>query len=280
MGELSEILTGDDDGYGRHSTGILPSHVLKRLIGQGREIQADEPFTDAQIQPASIDLRLGPTAMRVRASFLPGKNSTVEDKLAQVFMHEIDLTQGAVLEAGCVYIVKLLERVEFSARIAGAANPKSSTGRIDVFTRLITDRSETFDRVESGYRGPLYAEISPQTFPILVRKGSRLNQLRIRHGSPQFSDTQLRRLHAEAPLVDGEPDIDNGLGFSIDLKGNGRIGWRAKRHTGLIDVDKPGALAPHEFWESIEANAAGHLVLDPDEFYILASREKLAIPLD
>ena len=280
MGEMSEIQTGEDDGYGRYSTGILPSHVLKRLIGQGREIQAGEPLIDAQIQPASIDLRLGPVAMRVRASFLPGKNATVEDKLAQVFMHEVDISKGAVLEAGCVYIVKLMERAEFSARISGAANPKSSTGRLDVFTRLITDRGEAFDRVEAGYRGPLYAEISPQTFPILVRKGSRLNQLRIRRGSPQFSDTQLRRLHAEQPLVDSEPDIENGLGFSIDLKGSGRIGWRAKRHTGLIDVDKVGALSPYDFWEPVEANSAGHLVLDPDEFYILASRERVAIPLD
>ncbi len=281
MGDMSEI--SDTEGYGRFSTGILPSHVLKRLIAQGREILADEPFLDAQIQPASIDLRLGPVAFRVRASFLPGKSATVEDKLAQVFMHEIDLTKGAVLEAGCVYIVKLLERVEFSARIAGSANPKSSTGRIDVFTRLITDRGEAFDRVDAGYRGPLYAEISPQTFPVLVRKGSRLNQLRIRHGSPQFSDTQLRRLHSEQALVDCEPDIENGLGFSIDLKGSDagrRIGWRAKRHTGLIDVDKPGVLSPRDFWESVEANSEGHLVLDPDEFYILASRERVAIPLD
>jgi dCTP deaminase len=283
MGEMREIL--DDDGYGRFSTGILPSHVLKRLVAAGKEILADEPVTAAQIQPASVDLRLGATAMRVRASFLPGKNSTVEEKLAQVFMHEIDLSAGAVLEAGCVYIVKLMERAEFSARISGAANPKSSTGRIDVFTRLITDRGEAFDRVEAGYRGPLYAEISPQTFPILVRKGSRLNQLRIRHGSPQFSDTQLRRLHAEQALVDCEPDIENGLGFSIDLKGpaenkDGRIGWRAKRHTGLIDVDLSGALSPYDYWDPVEANSAGHLVLDPDEFYILASRERVAIPLD
>jgi dCTP deaminase len=285
MGEMSEILAGEDDGYGRYSTGILPSHVLKRLIAQNREIQAEEPFTGAQIQPASIDLRLGPVAMRVRASFLPGKSATVEEKLGQVFMHAIDLTHGAVLEAGCVYVVKLMERAEFSARVSGSANPKSSTGRIDVFTRLITDRCGAFDRVEAGYRGPLYAEISPQTFPILVRKGSRLNQLRIRRGSPQFSDTQLRRLHAEQALVDSEPDIDNGLGFSIDLKGTAsgterRIGWRAKRHTGLIDVDKPAALSPYDFWEPVEANSAGHLVLDPDEFYILASRERVAIPLD
>jgi dCTP deaminase len=274
-----------EEGYGRFSTGILPSHVLKRLIATGREILSDTPFTEAQIQPASIDLRLGPLAYRVRASFLPGKNATVEDRLAQVFMHEVDLTHGAVLEAGCVYIVKLLERADFSARITGSANPKSSTGRIDVFTRLITDHGEAFDRVEAGYRGPLYAEISPQTFPILVRAGTRLNQLRIRHGSPQFSDTQLRRLHAEFPLVDGEPDIDNGLGFSIDLKGpsstkDRRIGWRAKRHTGLIDVDRAGLLSPYDYWDTIEASPAGHLVLDPEEFYILASRERVAIPPD
>ena len=280
MSEAREIRTEDEDGYGRYSTGILPSHVLKRLIAAGREITASEDFTAAQIQPASIDLRLGAKAYRVRASFLPGPNATVEEKLGAVFMHEVDLTNGAVLETGCVYIVPLLERAEFSNRISGVANPKSSTGRIDVFTRLITDRAQAFDRVEPGYRGPLYAEISPQTFPALVRKGSRLNQLRIRHGSPQFSDTQLRRLHAESPLIDREPDIENGLGLSIDLKGPGRIGWRAKHHTGLIDVDRAGALDPHQFWDSIDANEAGHLVLDPDEFYILASRERVAIPLD
>jgi dCTP deaminase len=285
MGEVSEIRADGEEGYGRFSTGILPSHVLKRLIAAGREITAGEEFTPAQVQPASIDLRLGAKAYRVRASFLPGPDATVEEKLSAVFMHEVDLTQGAVLETGCVYIVPLLERAEFSARISGAANPKSSTGRIDVFTRLITDRAQAFDRVETGYRGPLYAEISPQTFPALVRKGSRLNQLRIRHGSPQFSDTQLRRLHADKPLTDLEPHIENGLGLSIDLKGQSaagqsRIGWRAKRHTGLIDVDRPDALDPYQFWDSIEANDAGHLVLDPDEFYILASRERVAIPLD
>ena len=231
----------DGEHYGRHSTGILPSHVLRRLIRARREVVALEEFEDGQFQPASIDLRLGPVAWRVRASFLPGPNATVEQKLAQVVMHEIDLTAGAVLETGCVYIVPLLERAEFSSRVSGIANPKSSTGRIDVFTRLITDYAVAFDRVEPNYRGPLYAEISPRTFPVLVRKGSRLNQLRVRRGSPQFTDTQLRRLHAETPLVDGEADIDNGLALSIDLLGaeGERIGWRAKRHTGVIDVDKP-----------------------------------------
>lgn len=289
MAATLETLNHADESYGRFSTGILPSHVLKRLLDQGREIAASEPFAPGQIQPASIDLRLGPVAYRVRASFLPGPAATVADKLRSVFMHEVDLRDGAVLEAGCVYIVPLLERAEFSARISGGANPKSSTGRIDVFTRLITDYAPSFDRVEPGYRGPLYAEICPQTFPVLVRKGSRLNQLRIRHGSPQSSDTALRRLHEQAPLVDGEPNIDNGLALSIDLKGSAdvafkdgsrRIGFRAKKHTGLIDVDKVAALDPADYWEPIEANARGDMVLDPDEFYILVSRERVAIPPD
>jgi len=289
MAATLETLNPADESYGRFSTGILPSHVLTRLLEQGREITASEPFAKGQIQPASIDLRLGPVAYRVRASFLPGPSASVAEKLKTVFMHEVDLREGAVLEAGCVYIVPLLERAEFSARISGGANPKSSTGRIDVFTRLITDYAPSFDRVEPGYRGPLYAEICPQTFPILVRKGSRLNQLRIRHGSPSFSDTALRRLHEQAPLVamddgNGEPNIDDGLALSIDLKGSAdigkRIGFRAKRHTGLIDVDKVGILDPADYWEPIEANARGDMVLDPDEFYILVSRERVAIPPD
>jgi dCTP deaminase len=284
MAANTETLQQADESYGRFSTGILPSHVLKRLLESGREVTAAEAFAPSQIQPASIDLRLGSVAYRVRASFLPGPAATVEDKLKTVFMHEIDLSEGAVLEAGCVYIVPLLERAEFSARISGGANPKSSTGRIDVFTRLITDYAPSFDRVEPGYRGPLYAEICPQTFPVLVRKGSRLNQLRIRHGSPQFTDTQLRRLHELSPLVDGEPDIDNGLALSIDLKGSAdagkRIGFRAKKHTGLIDVDRVGVLDPADYWEPIEANTRGDMVLDPDEFYILVSRERVAIPPD
>ena len=285
MTQQEESLFGEAEsleGFGRHSTGILPSHVLRRLIRARREIVAVEDIDEAQLQPASIDLRLGPVAWRVRASFLPGAHATVQEKLHNVFMHAIDLKDGAVLETGCVYVVPLLENVEFSARVSGIANPKSSTGRIDVFTRLITDYAVAFDRVEAGYHGPLFAEISPRTFPVLVRKNSRLNQLRVRHGNPQFTDTQLKRLHAETPLVDGPADIDNGLGLSIDLKGSGggRIGWRAKRHTGLIDVDRRAILDPADYWDPIAPQTSGAIVLDPDEFYILASREAVSIPPD
>jgi dCTP deaminase len=287
MSQTEDTLFGDTadagESYGRHSTGILPSHVLRRLIRARREVLAAEEIEDSQIQPASLDLRVGAMAWRVRASFLPGPHATVRDKLATVALHEIDLTQGAVLETGCVYVVPLLESVEFSARVSGIANPKSSTGRLDVFTRLITDRAQGFDRIEPGYRGPLYAEISPRTFPVLVRKGSRLNQLRVRSGSPQFTDTQLKRLNAEQPLVDGPADIDNGLALSVDLRGDSlskQVGWRAKRHTGIIDIDLRAALDPLEYWEPIYASRSETIVLDPDEFYILASREAVAIPPD
>ncbi len=276
------LFPGDEpESYGKHTTGILPGHVLRRLIRGHRELIALEDIDEAQIQPASIDLRLGPVAWRVRASFLPGPHATVQEKLASAALHEISLENGAVLETGCVYVVPLLEAAEFSFRVSGIANPKSSTGRLDVFTRLITDRAQGFDRVEPGYHGPLYAEISPRTFPILVRKGSRLNQLRVRRGSPQFTDTQLRRLNAETPLVDGEAQIDNGLALSVDLQGNGtarHVGWRAKRHTNIIDIDKRDILDPYDYWDPIEPSKTGNIVLDPDEFYILASREAVAIP--
>ena len=276
--------TLESGAFGRHESGILPSHVLERLVAAGREVTAAEPLVPGQIQPASIDLRLGPRAWRVRASFLPGPAAKVSERLPSVFMHEIDLTQGAVLETGCVYIVPLLESAALSPVISGAANPKSSTGRIDVFVRLITDHAAAFDRIAPGYHGPLFAEISPRTFPVLVRRGSRLNQLRLRQGAPASDDAALKELHLCSPLTDVAPIIDGGLALSIDLKGDpgnegGRIGWRAKRHTGLIDVDKPGALDPHQFWDPILAYPQGRLVLDPDEFYILASRERVAIPL-
>jgi dCTP deaminase len=287
MSEAAESLFGEIDQepgetYGRHSTGILPSHVLKRLIRSRREVIAADDIEDSQIQPASLDLRLGPVAWRVRASFLPSPNATVRDKLASVAMHEIDLEDGAVMETRCVYVVPLLESAEFSFRVSGIANPKSSTGRLDVFTRLITDRAQAFDRIEPGYHGPLYAEISPRTFPVRVRKGSRLNQLRVRRGSPQFTDTQLKRLHQEQPLVDGTADIENGLALTVDLQGDGQhqVGWRARRHTGIVDIDRRSALDPLDYWEPIQASRTGAIVLDPDEFYILASREAVSIPPD
>jgi dCTP deaminase len=262
--------------------GVLPVQQLKRLIETGA-LAAQGPITNAQLQPASIDLRLGTKAYRIRASFLPGPRRTVEDRLKDVVMHEIDLTSGAVLETGCVYLVPLMERTALPKTVSGLANPKSSTGRIDVFTRLITDYASSFDQVEAGYEGPLYAEISPKTFSVLVRAGSRLNQLRLRGVNAVLNDRALLALHEKVGLVDGDADIDMGIAVSVDLKGEadtGFVGYRAKRHAGLIDVDRPGAYEASEFWEPITARKDATLILDPDEFYILASREAVHVPPD
>lgn len=247
-------------------------------------IKPETPFAKDQIQPASLDLRLGRIAYRVRASFLPGPHATVEQRIAQLRLHEIDLSDGAVLETGCVYIVPLQESLALPAGLSASANPKSSTGRLDVFTRVIANNARAFDRIESGYCGALYAEISPRTFPVLVRQGSRLSQIRFRCGQPLLDACALRELHARESLVDDpNADVGEGIAVGVDLSGFGGhalIGYRAKRHTGLIDVDLRNGYDVLDFWEPMTARSDRSLVLDPDEFYILASKEAVQVPPD
>jgi dCTP deaminase len=280
------------------TTGLLPSQMLSEAVALGREILSPKPISDDQIQPASIDLRLGEVAYRVRASFLPGARASVRDKLELLSMHRIDLTQGAVLEKDCVYIVPLCEYVALRSRTSGFANPKSSIGRLDIFARVITDNGTEFDRIREGYKGPLYAEVSPRSFSILVRAGSSLVQLRIRRGSPQFSDTALRRLHEEVGLVETPNEfqaealparaaIRDGLAFTVDVAGDkasGLVGYKARRHTDLIDVDLVDHYQPRDFWEPVFAHRGpggpGGIVLDPHDFYILASRDAVVVPPD
>ncbi|MFQ5567083.1 MAG: 2'-deoxycytidine 5'-triphosphate deaminase [Paracoccaceae bacterium] len=262
------------------AAGVIPSQELRAMIGRG-EIATAEPVLPAQVQPASLDLRLGRRAWRVRASFLSGRDREVADRLADFAMHEIDLAAGAVLETGCVYVIELAESLALPRDISAAANAKSSTGRLDLLTRLITDRSIEFDRVEAGYRGPLYAEISPRTFSVLVRPGMRLNQVRFRRGEAVIDDSELGALNAREPLVDGEALIDGGLGFSVDLTPRGEseiVGWRARRHSGLIDLALVNHYQPSEFWEPITPGRQGVVILDPGAFYILVSREAVNVP--
>jgi len=264
------------------STGILADAAISELHQSGG-ISTPASFDDDQIQPASLDLRLGKVAYRVRASFLPGKGRKVSERLDQLKLHELDLTQGAILETGCVYLVPLQESFSLPGEIEASANPKSSTGRLDIFTRVIVDESQAFDQIPAGYEGPLYLEISPSTFPVVVRTGSRLSQIRFRKGSSILSDLELLALHDAEVLVATEekPNIHNGgIGLSIDLNGdeNGLVGYRGKRHTGLIDVDKKAANAILDFWEPIYNRGTNDLVLDPDEFYILVSNEAVHVP--
>ncbi len=235
--------------------GILPSQAIRALAALGA-ITAASPFAPDQIQPASLDLRLGSVAWRVRASFLPGLGRTVETRLKDVAMHRLDLTGGAVLEKGCVYIVQLQERISLPPGVSARANPKSSSGRVDVFVRLLTDHGARFDDVADGYDGPLFLEIAPQTFSILVRTGTRLNQLRLKAGAPPVLAT---------------------LDVGVDLTGE-LAGFRARRHAGVIDLDHVNGHDPRDFWEPLEPRR-GELLLDPGEFYILASKGAIEIPI-
>ena len=275
------------DAHTEYTTGILASQTIKGMIASGKII-SEANIIERQIQPASIDLRLSSVAYRVQASFLPGQNATVQEKLKTMEMHQIDLSNGAVLEKGCVYIVPLQESLRLTNGFSGIANPKSSTGRLDVFTRLLTDYTSEFETVQSGYNGPLYAEISPRTFSILVRKDSTLNQLRFRKGNPLAADSAMRKLQETEGLIGSEKskiDINNGVAISVDLSGqakNGLIGYRAKPHTAIVDIDKPGSCSVLDYWEPVykQKNRPANLILNPDEFYILMSKEFVTVPIN
>ncbi|MET0606394.1 MAG: 2'-deoxycytidine 5'-triphosphate deaminase [Beijerinckiaceae bacterium] len=269
-------------------TGVLSRQQIQILINR-RLIQAAADLDPTQLQPSSLDLRLGLKAYRVRASFLPGPEQTVEKQLGSLTNDEISLDDGAVLERGCVYVVELQETLRLTDGILAFANPKSSTGRLDVFTRLIADRSDVFDRVPLAYDGRLYAEISPRSFSVKVRAGSRLNQIRFRrrtgaqdqHADMRLSDAELMKLHASTPLVDADIRLRNGVALGVELArigGDNLIGYRAQRHTNVIDVDRVNHYAIADFWEPIHARSDRRLILDPNEFYILASKEQVHIP--
>jgi len=235
--------------------GILPCQSIEALIADGA-ITASAPFDHDQVQPASLDLRLGARAWRVRASFLPGLGRRVATRIEDVAMHELDLAKGAVLERGCVYIAEIAERLALPPHVAARANPKSSTGRVDVFVRALTDHGPAFDDIAEGYAGPIYLEIAPQTFSVLVRAGTRLNQLRLKRGAP--SALSVRSV-------------------GVDLQ-TGVAGFRARRHAGVIDLDRVDGHDPRDFWEPLSPHR-GELLLDPGEFYILASKEAIEIPV-
>jgi dCTP deaminase len=254
--------------------GVLPSQALEKMISSGA-VHARTAFLPEQVQPSSIDLRLGSEAYRVRASFLAAGTATVTSKLERYRLHTLDLSRPAVLEKGCVYIVPLQEELALPPGISGKANPKSSTGRLDIFTRLITDEGRRFEIVPAGYKGRLYAEVVPRTFSVVVRQGDRLSQLRL---------FQLAREEDLIYMPDesrGEAAIQNGLRLSVDLTGidgSPIIGYRARKHAPLIDLARVQYYAAEDFWDPIRRNDSRTLILDPEDFYILASREKVRIP--
>jgi dCTP deaminase len=265
-------------------SGIWPAQRLKAGVERG-DIRAVDRIEDAQIQPASLDLRLGSWAYRVPASFLPGPQTTVRDKLEFLADEKLNIEQGAVLQRGQVYIVELQESLRLKRRTSGSANPKSSTGRLDVFARVITDFGIEFDVIPERYNGPLWLEIAPRSFNVMVRRGSRLAQARIRHGSPPSSDAFVRRLNDSVRLVrdgEGPSDVKDGaIALSVDVQGDpvsGVVGYKAKRTDEFIDVDKVNHYDPEVFWQRVYRPEKGGIILEINDFHILATKETVAVP--
>ena len=270
--------------------GLFGRQKIKAMIGR-KLIRAELPLESSQLQPASLDLRLSKEAYRVRSSFLPGREGAVRDRLKSLNAEPVSLAgKGAVLEKGIVYIARLMERLELRPNLSGAANPKSSTGRIDIFTRLIVDGGEAFDEVPLDYKGELWLEISPRSFSVRVKAGTKLNQVRFRSRHPQqrdrhtftLDDADLRKRHLASSLVDSPLDLREGVVLRVDLGGLGEnvVGYRAIKNSDVIDVNRLRGYAMEDFWEPIHAREDRRLILDPDQFYILASREKVQIPSD
>jgi dCTP deaminase len=273
---------------GTVKAGVLPSQDIRDLIG-GNRVHARLPILEEQIQPASLDLRVGDMAHRVQASFLPGQFCTVDQRINDLRMTRVDLTSSTVLEKGCVYIVPLLEQVHLPESMSAKANPKSTTGRLDILTRLITDYGVEFDRVPAGYKGPLYLEIVPGTFSIRLPAGTRLNQLRFFRGNPLASDSLINALDQHEALVYSREEnpikaqVDKGLRVSVDLRPASLsevIAYRGKKNAPIIDLSRVNHYSSADFWDAKYQVCDKGLVLDPGDFYILASKEQIRVPPD
>lgn len=268
------------------SPGILVDHELRQLF-EKEHLRAAMPYDPKQIQPASIDLRLGPRAHRIRAGFLPEK-VTVGERCEELAMETLNLEHGAVLEPGGIYLILLLEEFALPKDVSARSNPKSTTGRLDLFTRVLIDRNARFDDVPAGYRGPLYIEVAPRSFPVRARLGDRLTQQRFFRGNCALTDPELQKLAAAESLAfteKGEPiapenllfDGDGGIVFRLKLSGKGPVGYRARRYTNVVDLSSDAAHDPAEFWDPVFAKN-GSLVVEPEQFYIFASKERLRVP--
>ena len=274
----------------RGMTGIVPGQGLADALAAGWITSEKYRIPDSSIQPASMDLRLGARAWALRCSFLPDTASSVMDRVHDLAQEELDIRDGAQLERDRPYVIELVEEVRLPAEVRAKANPKSSTGRLDVFTRVITDRNNRFDEIPAGYEGKLYLEVVPRSFAVRVEELLSLNQLRLVEGDPRVADAELRELHAEVPLLyrGDEPvpaeeiAVADGLFLGLDLKGprDRVVGYRAKRHSHRVDMTKIRHYDWRDYWEPVYPEEGGRIVLDPEVFYLLLSAEGVCVPPD
>lgn len=268
-------------------SGYLADRSIELACHQGI-IHTENSLWDSQIQPVSLDLRLGKKAYRIQSSFLPEKD-TVERKLKDLMLYKVDLRDGGILEKGAIYLIPLMEELDLPSAIYGCTNPKSSTGRLDMFTRVIIDHGHRFDEISPGYKGKLYLEVISRSFPVRVKEGITLNQLRLIQGNPHLSDTQLKTIYKKTPILFdkkgpaigvNDVKIDGGLFISVDLAGQGKnaiVAYKAKTNSSVIDLTKTNHYLPEDFWEPIRVHKKNRLVLEPESFYIMMSREKICI---
>lgn len=269
-------------------SGVLPSQGLSQAIEREWVSSGDYRIRPEAIQPASIDLRLGDFAWALRCSFLPDVRSTVEEKIEGLAFQKIDLRDGAVLERDRPYLVPLIEELALPQDVRAKANPKSSTGRLDVFTRVITDGHHRFDDIRAGYRGKLYLEVVPRSFAIQVETGLSLNQLRLARGDVRLGDERIRALQEQEPLLymggepvpEGELAVADGLFLSLDLSGPADrvVGYRAKKNSLPVDLSRIRAYRWNDYWDPVFPEQGGRVVLEPEIFYLLLSAEGVSIP--
>ena len=275
-------------GLSAEAVGVLPSQSLERAVDLGMIDAGDFKIPQQSIQPASVDLRLGEVAYRIRCSFLPDRRP-VDVKLKEFVVDELDLRRdGAVLETNRPYLIPLIEELRLPAEVRGKANPKSSTGRLDVFTRVISDEGPRFDEIRPGYGGKLYLEVVPLSFTVRVKQGLALNQLRLSVGSARMSDDEIAALHGEQPLLyrgehpvqPGDLATADGLFLSLDLKGDGsgRVGYRARDFAAVLEMGRTEGYAWEDYWDPVQREEGDRIILAPGRFYLLLSDEAVRIP--
>ena len=268
--------------------GTLSDCQIRGLVEEG-SVLSDAPWGARQVQPSSLDLRLGPTAYRLRSSFLP-LSTPVSDILQDLSLYSVDLRTSAHLERGAVYLVPLMESLNLPPGLSAKANPKSSTGRLDVFTRVITETGDRFDDISSGYSGRLYLEVFSRSFSLRVSQGLALCQVRFFEKRHFLSEETLLDRHRQSPLFFSEGGTcggnpydritDGSLYLGVKLTGMPIIGFRARHDAGILSLVPGDQQKATEFWEAIPSPARGELVLEPEKFYLFASSAKIRVPID
>ncbi len=240
----------------------------------------NETIDQNQIQPASLDLSLSEECYEIKHSFLSHK-TTVRRKLKDLIIKKINLNKEFIFKKDKTYIVKLNESLNLKNNIFGHCNPKSSTGRLDIFCRTIVDFAEEYEKIPNNYQGEIFLEITSRSFDVAFKKGNCLNQLRLIMGNQYYlSDEQLKKIKTKLKITNFKKNtlkINNGVKISVDLSNSKTIAYVAKNNTPVLKFSKIKSHKINDFWKAIK-NIDNSLLIEKNKFYILKSKEKVIIP--